>query len=238
MGDAQQHRGAFAEGDTHDPTDRPSARLGHRWGRDRAHTLFAQTMALVALTAGVFALGAYLGRDLNIGLAILAFLAALGSLVALNSAVSRTAGSALALLATFGFLTGLATAPTLAYWVSADSAAVWESAAATGLFVAAFGAVGYATRRDITVLARVGTWALLALIVLGIVLVFVHIPHGALVYGVLGLLVFAALTAYDFQRLRRLDEIDSAPLLAASIFLDILNVFLLFLDLFGGRGES
>lgn len=38
---------------------------------------------------------------------------------------------------------------------------------------------------------------------------------------------------FDFQRLRRAKDIRTAPLLAASIFLDILNVFLLFLRLFG-----
>ncbi|HET7013500.1 MAG TPA: hypothetical protein VFI65_06300 [Streptosporangiaceae bacterium] len=42
---------------------------------------------------------------------------------------------------------------------------------------------------------------------------------------------------FDFQRLRRSQDIASAPLLAASIFLDILNVFLLFLAIFSG-GES
>jgi uncharacterized protein len=41
------------------------------------------------------------------------------------------------------------------------------------------------------------------------------------------------LTAFDFQRLRRGQDIRTAPLLAASIFLDILNVFLLLLSLFG-----
>ena len=45
--------------------------------------------------------------------------------------------------------------------------------------------------------------------------------------------IFAGLTAYDFQRLRRTQDIRAAPLLAASIFLDILNVFLLLLSLFG-----
>jgi len=33
-------------------------------GRDRAHALFAQTMGYVAATAALFALGAWLGRDL------------------------------------------------------------------------------------------------------------------------------------------------------------------------------
>ena len=48
-------------------------------------------------------------------------------------------------------------------------------------------------------------------------------------------MIFAGFTMYDFQRLRRTKDIRAAPLLAASIFLDILNVFLLFLSLFGRR---
>jgi FtsH-binding integral membrane protein len=36
----------------------------------------------------------------------------------------------------------------------------------------------------------------------------------------------------DFQRVRRSTDVDSAPLLAASIFLDTLNVFLFFLQIF------
>jgi len=37
--------------------------------------------------------------------------------------------------------------------------------------------------------------------------------------------IFAGLTMFDFQRLRRTEDIHTAPLLAASIFPDVLNVF-------------
>jgi FtsH-binding integral membrane protein len=74
-------------------------------------------------------------------------------------------------------------------------------------------------------------WALLALIVFGIVLVLVNIRVGALIYSVLGLVIFAGFTMFDFQRIRLSRDIRSAAL-AASIFLDILNVFLFFLQLF------
>jgi DnaK suppressor protein len=40
--------------------------------------------------------------------------------------------------------------------------------------------------------------------------------------------IIAGLTMVDFQRLRRSTDIGEAPLMAASIFLDILNVFLFF----------
>ena len=86
--------------------------------------------------------------------------------------------------------------------------------------------------------ASPGFWALLALIGFGVVLIFVHIPGGALIYSILGLVVFAGLTMVDFQRLRRSTDMDSAPFIAASIFLDALNVFSFFLQLFGGRGRN
>jgi modulator of FtsH protease len=70
--------------------------------------------------------------------------------------------------------------------------------------------------------------------VLGIVLIFVHIPGADLAYPVLGLVIFAGFTMFDFQRLRTNTDITAAPLLAASIFLDILNVFLFFLEIFSG----
>ena len=65
-------------------------------------------------------------------------------------------------------------------------------------------------------------------------LTFVHIPGSALVYSVLGLVIFAGFTMFDFQRLRTNADITSAPFLAASIFLDVLNVFLFFLEIFSG----
>jgi modulator of FtsH protease len=103
--------------------------------------------------------------------------------------------------------------------------------------MAGFGAAGYATRRDLTAIARICFWALLALIVLGLVLIFVRIPGGDLAYSVLGLVIFAGFTMFDFQRLRTSQDVTSAPFLAASIFLDLLNVFLFFLEIFSGGQE-
>src|SRR5215831_12337010 len=77
--------------------------------------------------------------------------------------------------------------------------------------------------------------AIALLFVFGIVTIFVRIPNGALIYSVLGLVIFAGFTMVDFQRLRKAKDIRVAPLLAASIFLDVLNVFLFFLNIFGRR---
>lgn len=200
--------------------------------RGQAHALFAQTMGYVALTAALFAAGAWLGRDLNGVVAIVAWIASFAVLISMRFAARRSVPLTVTLLAAFGLLIGLAVAPTIAYYGDMDPTAVYQAGAATALFIAGFGAAGYATRRDLAPLARLCFWALVLLLVFGIVLIFVNIPGGALIYSVLGLAIFAGFTMFDFQRVRSSRDISSAPLLAASIFLDILNVFLFFLQIF------
>jgi uncharacterized protein len=200
--------------------------------QDRGRTLFGQTMGYVAATAGFFALGAYLGRNLSEGWTLVAFIAAFACLISMNFTVRRSAGVTSFLLVGVGVFLGLAMSPLLVYYASTNPQVLWQAGGSTALFIAGFGAAGYATRRDLSGLARVSFFALIALIVFGIVLIFVHIPHASLIYAILGLVVFAGLTMVDFQRLRRSKNLDSAPLIAASIFLDVLNVFLFFLRIF------
>jgi FtsH-binding integral membrane protein len=204
--------------------------------RDLTATLFGQVMWLVAMTAGFFTLGCYLGRDMSPGWAFVFFIAAFGCLMAMNITVRRSAnsGAGIGLLSAFGVLLGLGIGPAVAYYSATSPQAVWRAAGATALFMAGFGAAGYFTRRDLSALGRISFFALFALIVFGIVLIFVHIPGGEMLYSVLGLIIFAGLVMFDFQRLRRGQGIVSAPLLAASIFLDALNVFLFFLRVFSG----
>ena len=211
-------------------TDQAFASFG---ARTDTRTLFGQTMGLVAVTTGLFALGAYLARNLPGGWGVIFWLASLGGLLAMNVTVRQSPQLTLGLLFGFGLLVGLATAPTIAYYANVSPEAVWEAGGATALFVAGFGAAGYATRRDLSALARVLWWALIALIGFGVLSIFVSIPAGSVIYALGGLVIFAGLVMIDFQRLRTSSELDSAPLLAASIFLDILNVFQFFLSLFG-----
>ena len=204
--------------------------------QDRTRTLFGQTMGYVAITAGFFALGSYLGRNLSHGWAFVWFVVAFACLISMNFTARRSRSGSLStvLLFVVGTALGLAMAPLLVYYASTSPRTLWDAAGATALFIAGFGAAGYATRRDLSVIGRVSFLALIALILFGIVLIFVRIPHGDLVYSVLGLVIFAGLTMFDFQRLRLSTDLDSAPLIAASIVLDVLNVFLFFLRIFSG----
>jgi len=205
--------------------------------RDQARGVFGQTMGLVALTVGCSALGAYIGRNLSGGAFFPFFIAALACVFGLQWA-SRRGREQLAILLLFGLglLLGLSVAPVIAYYAKTEPAVLWQAAGATAGFVAGLGAYGYATRRDLSSWARVLFWALLALILFGVVTIFIAIPNGNLIYAVLGIVIFGGFTIFDFNRLRRADASQSV-VIAASIFLDIFNVFLLFLSLFGGGGR-
>ena len=205
--------------------------------RDATRELLGQVMGLVALTVGCTALGAYVGRDLGGGTGILFFVGAFACIFGLNVAASRgNEQLAVGLLFGLGLLLGLAVAPLLNDYAKADPAALWQAAGATALLVAGCGAYGYATRRDLSSWARGLFWALLALIVFGIVAIFVAIPNAHIIYAVAGLGIFGAYTIFDFNRLRRADQNQAVPI-AASIFLDVFNIFLLLLSLFGGENE-
>jgi modulator of FtsH protease len=206
--------------------------------RDQSRAVFGQVMGLVALTVGCTALGAYITRDTTGKAWIAYFIGAFVCIFGLNIASSR-GREQLAILFLFGMglLLGLAIGPVLNQYAKADPGVLYQAAGATGAFVLALGAVGYATRRDLSYWARGLFWALLALILFGLVTIFVSIPHANVIYAVLGLVVFGAYTIFDFNRLRRANQASAVPI-AASIFLDIFNVFLFMLQLFGGGGRN
>ena len=138
-------------------------------------------MGYVAATAALFALGAWLGRDLAGVAGIVAFIASFGCLIGMRFAARTSLQLTVGLLGAFGLLTVLAMGSLVAYYASAVPAG------------AAGGGRGHrpvhrrdrgglcTTRRDLAVVARACFWALVALIVFGIVLIFVQIPGGALV---------------------------------------------------------
>ena len=195
-------------------------RPGHGAGRDQV---------------GFAAAGIWIGRELSGWQWFIPWLIALGCLIGLHVANARGAqGLALVLLFAFGLLLGISVGSTVYYYAETDSTAVAQAAAATALFTLGLGAGGYATRRDLSFLYRILFWLLLALIVFGVVLIFVNLPGGATIYALLGLAIFGGYVIVDFNRLRRAGGEEAIPL-AAGIFLDVFNIFLLFLRLFARR---
>ena len=121
---------------------------------DRTRSLFGQTMGLVAVTAGCFTLAAYLNRGSSYVAGCDGYIAAYACLVAMKFTVRRSMPAATVLLLVSGALLGLATSPVLVYFTRASAQILWQAGGATALFIAGFGAIGYATRRDLSAFCR------------------------------------------------------------------------------------
>jgi FtsH-binding integral membrane protein len=193
--------------------------------------VFGQVMYLVAATLGVFTLGAYLGRHLAGGPSLICFILSFVCVFGLNYA-RNSGGAAVGLLAAMGLFLGLGLGGGIDAYTSADPGVVWQAGAATALFVAALGSLGYMTRADLSGGYRALSFLLLGLIVYGLVSLFVSMPAGNVIYAVLGLGIFGGYTLLDFNRLRGAGSGDAVSI-ASGIFLDVLNVFTFFLQLFG-----
>ena len=199
----------------------------------RSQGLFGRVMGLVAVTVGFATLGVYIARSWGGHGWFIAWIVAFGCLFGLQAANARgNKQLALVLLFAFGLLMGVSVSATVNYYSATDPTAVRQAFGATALTVGVLGSAGYATRRDLSFLYRALFWALLALLVAGIVLIFVRIPAIYTAWSVIGLVIFGGYTVVDFNRLRRAGNEEAIPL-AAGIFLDVLNIFLFFLSLFG-----
>jgi len=195
--------------------------------------VFGQVMGLVAVTLVFFTLGAYLGREISSVASIVCFIGGFVCIIGLNFA-RRSEALSITLLFAAGLLLGMGMGGVLNSYAETQPDVVWQAASATALFVGGLGTVGYAIRKDLSAGYRFLFFALLALIVFGLIAVFVSIPASSLIYSVAGLVIFGGYTVLDFNRMRRAGMEEAVPL-AAGIFLDVINIFLFFLRIFGGR---
>lgn len=202
-----------------------------------SRAVFGKVMFLVAVTAGFTAAGAYIGRDLSGGWALGAWIAALALTIGIGLGRRKDEATPMqmGMLFGIGLLLGLAIGPTLNAYANLQDGGtlIAQAAGATALFMGVLGTIGYSTKRDLSALGRISFFGLIALLLFGIVAIFVSIPAEQLIWSVFGLVVFAGLTLFDFWRLRRAGNGDVA-LIALSIYLDAFNVFLFMLQLMGG----
>jgi len=217
------------------PTARPVGSVDTR-------AIFGQTMFLVAITACFAAVGAYISRDAAGGVALLAWIGAFGIMFGMNIARKSQNGSlGMGLLFGFGLLLGIAVGPTIANYAKQPngSTIIWQAVLLTGLFIACFGTIGYATKRDLQPLLRIAMFGLFGLLIAAIVgmLFFSSAFSGVYTFWLFAVLAaFTVFTMYDFQRMHRAGQND-VIMLAMSIFLDVFNVFLIILQLLGGGGR-
>jgi FtsH-binding integral membrane protein len=113
---------------------------------------------------------------------------------------------------------------------------------------ASFGALslyGYTTKRNLSGMGSFLFMGLIGIIIASIVNWFLASSALQFAISVIGLLVFAGLTAYDTQRIKELYyELDNSDVMgrkaimgALSLYLDFINMFLFMLHFFGASNE-
>ena len=201
-------------------------------------SLLSRTMGWLGLSLALTAGGVYLWGAGVLPNApwFLYFVVAIGLIFGIQAAATRNQTLAAGLLAVFSVVEGLFIAPVIFYYLAQKPDAVGNALLGTvGIFLVA-AAVVYLTSIN---LAAWGQWLLGALLI-GIVVSFAtlifHYPISQLAISLFLGVVFVGLTFFDFWRVKAERAGDNnALLLALSLYLDFINLFLILLRIFGRR---
>jgi len=175
------------------------------------------------------------------GLGLISIFAPLAFVMVLSLGVNRLSRSTAQLLYWL-FAAAMGASLTNIFFIYTESSIgrVFFITAAT---FAAMSIYGYTTRRDLSRMGSFLMMGLIGIIIASVVNIFVHSTMIAFVVSVIGVLVFAGLTAFDTQNLKRsyyavggssIEE-HSAIMGAMQLYLDFVNLFLLLLRFVGDR---
>ncbi len=112
----------------------------------------------------------------------------------------------------------------------------------TAIIFALLAFYGYTTKRDLTKIGTIALIALLAIIIAGILNIFIFkSTMFDTVLTMLGVLIFIAYIAYDVNKVKQLmlaiGEEKAAVYGAFQLYLDFINLFIRLLELFGKRRD-
>jgi FtsH-binding integral membrane protein len=197
-------------------------------------SLLGQVLGITALGLCITSAAVWLFRDnVGTGVGLGAMLVGFVLLLAINMTRANQALS-LGLFYAFAFCEGVGITPIVSYYLRVAPDVVFNAALTTGLGMFALAAIVYATGLDLRRFQGIFMLALLALIVIGIVSIFVHFLSPT-TYSWIVLIIFAGFTLIDFARIRAGGDMYTPVQLATQIYLDVINIFLALLQIFGGR---
>ena len=168
-------------------------------------------------------------------------LAPLAMVLVLSFGIQRlAAGTALLLFYLYAGILGVSLATIFIVYTANSIANVFFISAA------AFGALslyGYTTKRDLSPMGSFLIMGLFGVIIASLVNIWLKSDAMSFIISIVGVLVFAGLTAWDTQKIKEMysasDDAQSAGrkavMGALSLYLDFINLFLMLLRLFGGR---
>ncbi len=101
------------------------------------------------------------------------------------------------------------------------------------------GMIGLTTKKDLSAIGQFAMMFVIGLILLMIMQIFIVSATFNIGIALLGIIIFCALTAYDMQKIKRMqaqsNDMHGVVLAALSLYLDFINIFLFVLRLFSRR---
>lgn len=201
----------------------------------------SKVLGLLGVAAIFTAVGALTSPALGRAGFFIGLIGGLGSLIVLRF-VKERAPLNLILLCVFATFEGMLLGGILeAYIASGLGVLVLNAASATGLVTLIAGGYGYTTKRDLTGLGSYLFIGLLVLIGASLIGLFLHLALLEIAIAAGGALLFTAFLVFDLNRVARAGQVSQGDtiLMAVSVYIDIVNLFLFILDLLGiVRGNS
>lgn len=212
----------------------------------RMYGLMSLAVLLSALTAWltmtVFAqqVSSFLANN-RIGIWLIIFLPFILTF-GINFNATRNPGLSLFLLIITAIAYGVTFSLLAGAYAETDIATAFVSSAGVFLTMAIIGTFSH---RDFTKLGSYASAALIGLIIAMIVNFFVHSPMVNYLLSIAAVIIFTALTAWDAQRMKNIYfecsnqmSIDGIAILGAlQLYLDFINLFISFLDIFGASSR-
>lgn len=182
---------------------------------------------------------------------ILLIIAEFGLVIGLSGAINKISAQTAALLfLAYAAVNGLTLSSIFMVYSKGDIAMAFATSA--GLFLA-MSLIGSATRMDLSRVGNIALIGLVGIIIVSVVNLFLRSSGLDYLISIIGIVIFLGLTAWDTQKLRRmalsLDPTGDNPITMAggnpqaekaavigalSLYLDLINLFLFVLRLFGG----
>ena len=200
----------------------------------------SRVLGLLGLAAAITAGGALVGPALGVVGLWVSLIGGFVVLIALRFARNSSPIN-MVLFVVFSALEGVVLGDVLeTYIAQGASLIVFQAAAATAVAGIAAGAVGYFTHRD---LSRLGGFLFIGLVVVVVAsLVGLFVQSGVLwtAISAVSALLFTGFLVFDINRVARAGNVSEgdAIVMAISVYLDVYNLFLDLLYLFGGRRGS
>ena len=154
-----------------------------------------------------------------------------------NSVATRASAAVTGLMFfAYAGLTGLTFSVLFLAFTSASLASTFLITGGTFAALSVFGAV---TKRDLSAIGRFALFAVIGLIIASVVNMFLASSALMWLTTFAGIVIFAALTAYDTQKLKEMAAAGVGGNLALrgalTLYLDFINMFLFLLRIFGNR---